>query len=78
MVRYNSQPVCIGQKQKWFLLQMLVDDSCIRFDNSSEPPELDRWQWVSYWYPLNQVVSFKREVYRKAMRELAPRLTVRE
>ena len=29
------------------------------------------WQWVSYWYPLNQVISFKREVYRRAMKELA-------
>ncbi|MGH1463278.1 MAG: RNA pyrophosphohydrolase, partial [Neptuniibacter sp.] len=31
------------------------------------------WRWVSYWYPLGQVVSFKREVYRKAMRELSPK-----
>ena len=38
------------------------------------PPEFDDWRWVSYWYPLNQVVSFKREVYRKALKELAPSL----
>ncbi len=36
-----------------------------------DKPEFDHWQWVSYWYPLNQVVSFKREVYRRAMKELA-------
>jgi putative (di)nucleoside polyphosphate hydrolase len=35
--------------------------------------EFDHWQWVSYWYPLGQVVAFKREVYRRAMKELAPR-----
>lgn len=72
LIRRHQDPLCIGQKQKWFLLQMLVDDSCIRFDNSSEPPEFDRWQWVSYWYPLTRVVAFKREVYRSALKELAP------
>ncbi|MCC6633861.1 MAG: RNA pyrophosphohydrolase, partial [Gammaproteobacteria bacterium] len=38
------------------------------------PPEFDGWRWVSYWYPLNQVVAVKRDVYRKALTELAPRL----
>nr|MCG6287745.1 RNA pyrophosphohydrolase [Vibrio vulnificus] len=26
---------------------------------------------VSYWYPVRQVVSFKRDVYRRAMKEFA-------
>ena len=39
--------------------------------DGNKKPEFDHWQWVSYWYPLNQVVSFKREVYRKALKELA-------
>jgi len=34
-------------------------------------PEFDDWRWVSYWYPVRQVVSFKREVYRKVMKEFA-------
>ena len=38
---------------------------------TDEKPEFDHWQWVSYWYPLNQVIAFKREVYRRAMKELA-------
>lgn len=73
MVRHNSHPVCVGQKQKWFLLRMKGDENRIRFD-CSEKPEFDGWRWVSYWYPLGQVVPFKRDVYRRAMRELAPRL----
>jgi putative (di)nucleoside polyphosphate hydrolase len=72
LVRRDSKPVCVGQKQKWFLLQMLADDSQVQVSNTSSP-EFDGWQWVSYWYPLGQVVSFKREVYRRAMKELAPR-----
>ncbi len=73
MVRQGSHPVCVGQKQKWFLLRMLSPDAkvCV---SGTDSPEFDGWQWVTYWYPLGQVVAFKREVYRKALRELAPRL----
>jgi putative (di)nucleoside polyphosphate hydrolase len=69
-IRKGQKPLCIGQKQKWFLLRMLKDDAAVQLDRSGKP-EFDHWQWVSYWYPLNQVISFKREVYRKAMKELA-------
>lgn len=72
MVRHNSRPVCVGQKQKWFLLRMLSPDASVRVDHT-DSPEFDGWQWVSYWYPLGQVVSFKREVYRRALRA-GPRL----
>jgi putative (di)nucleoside polyphosphate hydrolase len=68
-LRKGQDPVCIGQKQKWFLLHMLEGDDAVRLD-LNETPEFDHWQWVSYWYPLEQVISFKREVYRKAMKEL--------
>lgn len=73
MVRYNSQPVCIGQKQKWFLLRMLSGDDRVNLGHSGNP-EFDGWRWVSYWYPLDQVVAFKRDVYRKALKELAPKV----
>lgn len=70
MLRQNSSPF-IGQKQRWYLLKMLAGDEAISFAHS-DTPEFDRWCWVSYWYPLGQVVSFKQNVYRKAMKELAP------
>lgn len=73
MVRHNSKPVCVGQKQKWFLLKLVSNDSRISFDYADKA-EFDGWRWVSYWYPLGQVVPFKRDVYRRAMRELAPKL----
>ena len=74
LLRHDSKPLCIGQKQKWYLLRMLSDDQAVSFDND-EKPEFDGWRWVSYWYPLGQVISFKREVYRRALKELAPRHT---
>ncbi len=63
------RPVCIGQKQKWFLLRLdEANTKHIRFDVAK--PEFDHWQWVSYWYPVCQVVPFKRTVYQKALMEL--------
>ncbi|GMG87848.1 RNA pyrophosphohydrolase [Biformimicrobium ophioploci] len=71
LVRRNSEPRCIGQKQKWFLLRLEAPESSISFDNGYKP-EFDHWRWATYWHPLTKVVSFKREVYRRALLELAP------
>ncbi|WNO08868.1 RNA pyrophosphohydrolase [Teredinibacter sp. KSP-S5-2] len=65
----QKEPLCIGQKQKWFLLKLKSGEQSIRLD-ASQPAEFDDWAWVNYWYPLSKVVSFKREVYRKALKEL--------
>ena len=70
LVREGNHPVCIGQKQKWFLLQLKADDSAIDLERGGQA-EFDSWRWVSYWYPLGQVVAFKREVYRRALKELS-------
>lgn len=70
LIRHQSKPLCIGQKQKWFLLRMASPDQNIRLD-LHETAEFDHWRWVSYWYPLSKVVSFKRDVYRRALKELS-------
>lgn len=71
------EPLCIGQKQKWFLLRMLSDDSTIRLDQS-DSPEFSNWKWVPYWTPLKHVISFKRQVYRKALEQFHPLIKVRK
>ena len=63
--------MCIGQKQKWFLLRLISDDSNISFENS-ERPEFDSWQWVSETKPIEIVIDFKKDVYKKALEELIP------
>lgn len=73
MRRNNSSPGFKGQKQKWFLLRMLAEDAQVQMDHTDKP-EFDHWRWVSYWYPVGQVIDFKREVYRRALKELAPSL----
>ncbi len=63
--------VCLGQKQKWFLISIESNKlESIAF-NKKGHPEFDGWRWVSYWYPIRQVVSFKRDVYRRVLTEFA-------
>lgn len=68
-VRRRSRPLCIGQKQRWYLLRLLGDESRVRFDVTSRP-EFDAWRWVDYWSPVREVIYFKRSVYARALDEL--------
>lgn len=67
------QPLCIGQKQIWFLLRLTAPDGEIRLD-ASDTPEFEAWRWTDYWTPADEVIFFKRRVYRRALDELAPLL----
>ena len=69
-LRKGKQSRCIGQKQKWFLLRLTAPESSIQFDHGDKP-EFDGWRWVNYWYPVGQVIEFKRGVYRRALKELS-------
>lgn len=71
--RRDQRPLCIGQKQVWFLLRLTAAESHIRLDLTAKP-EFDRFRWVDYWYPAENVVFFKRDVYRQALSELESQL----
>ena len=68
-VRRNSEPLCIGQKQRWFMLHLTSSTDNVRFDLCDQP-EFDRIRWVDYWRPVNEVIYFKRRVYARALHEL--------
>jgi len=70
-VRRHHRPLCIGQKQVWFMLRLIGPEGHVRFDHNDKP-EFDEWRWIDYWQPLKEVVPFKRRVYACALRELAP------
>ena len=59
-----------GQKQIWYLLRLIGRDCDVRL-RSSAKPEFDAWRWNEYWVPLESVIEFKREVYQRALAELA-------
>jgi len=62
-----------GQKQIWFLLRLIGRDCDVHLRASSKP-EFDAWRWSDYWVPMDAVIEFKREVYQRALEELAPYL----
>ena len=70
-LRRHEKPMCIGQKQVWFLLRLTGSEADVRLDATAHP-EFDHWRWVDFWYPPQHVVSFKRRVYERALRQLEP------
>lgn len=70
LVRHHSKPLCIGQKQRWYLLELMADENRIQLDKS-ESPEFDQWRWVEYWFPLEEVIDFKFSVYEAVLKEFA-------
>jgi putative (di)nucleoside polyphosphate hydrolase len=70
-IRKHSKPLCVGQKQRWFILRLVADEERLRFDRGDKP-EFDRVRWVPFWRPVNEVIYFKRRVYARALYELGP------
>ena len=70
-IRQNSLPLCIGQKQIWYLLKLVADETNIDLAYSKKP-EFDHWEWIEYWSPASKVIDFKRNVYEQALNEFAP------
>jgi putative (di)nucleoside polyphosphate hydrolase len=78
-IRRDARGHYKGQKQIWFLLQLVGHDWDLNL-RATDHPEFDAWRWNDYWVPLEAVVEFKRGVYELALTELArflPRSDVR-
>ena len=64
--RRPGSPQCIGQTQLWWLLRLECGDEQIR-PELGENPEFDGWKWVDYWFPVSEVVFFKRALYQEVL-----------
>ncbi len=73
LIRSRKRPICIGQKQIWFLLRLIGSEQQVSL-NHTDNPEFDEWRWIDHEEAVSQVVSFKRNVYDLALKELAPLL----
>ena len=69
-LRRDSRGNYRGQKQIWYLLRLIGRDCDVRL-RATDNPEFDAWRWNDYWVPLESVIEFKREVYQRALNELA-------
>jgi putative (di)nucleoside polyphosphate hydrolase len=69
-VRRDQLPLCIGQKQRWFLLRLRAEAAPFVFDTHEEP-EFDEYRWSPWWEPVREIIGFKRPVYARMLSELA-------
>jgi putative (di)nucleoside polyphosphate hydrolase len=59
-----------GQRQKWFALKFLGEDSEIRLD-ADPHPEFDAWRWAALAELPAIAVSFKRPIYEALAHDFA-------
>jgi putative (di)nucleoside polyphosphate hydrolase len=57
-----------GQKQKWFVMKFLADDSEINI-NTKNPEFLD-WKWIEISKLSRVAVSFKTDIYKELQKRL--------
>lgn len=61
-----------GQKQKWFVMLFMGDDSEITIDASNgHKAEFDKWKWVKMKKLPDLVAPFKRPVYEQLVKEFS-------
>ena len=75
-LRHGTDPLVIGQKQKWYLLRLINSEQKVRLD-LSDSPEFDSWRWIDYHEPTEHVIFFKKQVYAQALKELEHHLKKR-
>jgi len=61
-----------GQSQKWVLMRYLGTDS--RVNIATDHPEFSRWRWLPAAELIDNIVPFKRDVYRRVLEAFAPHL----
>ena len=57
-----------GQKQKWFVMRFLGQDSEINIKTKN--PEFCEWKWIDPENITDLVVSFKRQVYEEIKKKV--------
>ena len=57
-----------GQKQKWFIVKFLGQDSEVNLNTKHQ--EFIEWKWINYNSLPEVIVDFKKEVYKKLKLEL--------
>lgn len=70
-IRRDQHPLCIGQKQVWYLLKINTADDNVKL-NLHDVIEFDDWQWVDYWSPIENIIDFKKNIYEDVLKSFAP------
>ncbi len=59
----------LGQKQRWYLLEFLSDESAININ--TQDPEFSEWKWVNRNEVILRIVGFKRKLYEDVLKEFS-------
>ena len=59
--------IYVGQTQKWFVFRFTGKDCDINVE--TENPEFSEWKWLNYESLVDNIVPFKRELYKKVIKE---------
>ena len=62
----------IGQDQDWFLARFLGTDADVNI--ATNHPEFREWKWIAPAQLPELIVPFKRELYRRLLREFSDQL----
>lgn len=73
---HQSGKLFVGQKQLWFLLRLVSHEKQVCLD-SSDSPEFDYWRWVLPEITVDEIIEFKRDVYKQALDELIPAMDLK-
>jgi len=57
----------VGQTQKWFVFRFTGQESDINV--GTENPEFSEWKWAKFNSLADNIVPFKRDVYKKILEE---------
>jgi putative (di)nucleoside polyphosphate hydrolase len=60
-----------GQRQRWFALRFIGQDSDIRLDQDPHP-EFNSWRWAALTELPGLAVPFKRPIYQALVQSFAP------
>jgi len=59
----------VGQDQDWYLARFLGSDSDVNI--ATRHPEFNAWKWIDADHLPDVIVPFKRDLYRRLLREFA-------
>jgi len=57
----------VGQTQRWFVFRFTGHDDIINIQ--TENPEFSEWKWAKLNTIIDNIVPFKRELYKKVLKE---------
>ncbi len=71
-VSRSGEPKFRGQKQRWYLMRFLGEDADVNIQ--TKHPEFCEWRWMHPDQLIDNIVPFKREIYRQVLAGFAPYL----